>query len=247
MKWQLFWSLLSIACFAYGIVIFAGGSGTLFYLIWIAGGIICAGAAAAAGWGLWGHLPAAARGLFLIVLLCAAGFFVSIEMRIISAFHPQTEQGLDYLVVLGAQVRDDGPSNVLRYRLDAAAGYLKNNKETLCIVTGGKGENEPFTEAEGMRDYLLSKGVDEKRILLENEAVNTYENMIFSMRLFDPSKDRVGIVTNNFHIYRAMRLARKAGIVHAFPVSTGSSPGYLPNNLLREFFGVVKEYVQGNI
>lgn len=57
-------------------------------------------------------------------------------------------RGLDYIIVLGAQVRKDGPSPVLKYRLDKAVEYLNENPDTVCIVSGGQGSNEPWSEAE---------------------------------------------------------------------------------------------------
>ena len=98
-----------------------------------------------------------------------------------------------------------------------------------------------------MKNYLMEQGIDEYRILIEKQAVNTRENMELSQSLFDPENDRVGVVTNNFHIYRSCALARQSGIRHVCGVPAYSRPLYLPNNLLREFFGVVKDRAKGNI
>jgi len=53
---------------------------------------------------------------------------------------------------------------VLRYRLDEAYRYLKDDPETICIVSGGQGYNEPCQEAEVMKKYLEDKGIDSSRI-----------------------------------------------------------------------------------
>lgn len=84
--------------------------------------------------------------------------------------HAQGKPDLDYVVVLGAQVRKSGPSLVLRYRLDKAIEYLDENPNTICIVSGGKGPNEPFPEAQGMADYLKEHGIAEQRILEEPDS-----------------------------------------------------------------------------
>lgn len=72
------------------------------------------------------------------------------------------ETNLDYVIVLGTQIHESGPSIVLKYRLDAAVLYLNENPGTICIVSGGQGKNEPYSEAEGMAKYLIEKGIPEK-------------------------------------------------------------------------------------
>ena len=98
-----------------------------------------------------------------------------------------------------------------------------------------------------MKEYLISHGVDEERILLETKSKNTKENLKNAKEMFDPDHDQVGIVTNNFHVFRALSLARKEGIRNCCGISAGSTPLYLPNNMLREFLGVVKDFLCGNL
>lgn len=82
----------------------------------------------------------------IIAVVCIGiVIFGTVEGCIISNMHAR-HQHLDYVVVLGAQVRKSGPSKALRYRLDTAADYLRNSPDTICIVSGGKGANEPFPE-----------------------------------------------------------------------------------------------------
>ena len=204
--------------------------------------------AAAARLELWHKLPAGGRTAIVITAVCCAAVFIITEARIAAVgFRTQQEENLDYLIVLGAQVREDGPSVVLQYRLDTACSYLEKNPDTVCIVSGGQGWNEPYPEAEGMRRYLLDKGISEERILTEEESRNTLENIQNSMGMLNPGKDRVGIVTNNFHIYRGCAIAEKAGIRNVYGVAAPSKFLYLPNNMFREFFGVVKDVLRGNM
>ena len=136
---------------------------------------------------------------------------------------------------------------VLQYRLDAAYEYLKDHEHTKCIVTGGQGWNEPFPEAEGMKTYLTGKGIEASRILMESKSNDTLENIANSLPFIDPQTDNVAIVTNNFHVFRGCAIARKAGIRDVTGLPAGSTRLYLPNNLLREFLGVLKDFVQRNI
>ena len=114
------------------------------------------------------------------------------------------------------------------------------------IVTGGQGSNEHITEAEGMYGYLVEAGIGAERILQEDQATNTVENLVFSSAFLDKETDKVVLVTNNFHMFRALSLARGQGYENVEGLAAGSYPGMLPNNLLREFFGVGKDFLVGN-
>lgn len=114
-------------------------------------------------------------------------------------------------------------------------------------MTGGQGANEPFTEAEGMRDYLVNIGIDESRIILEPRALNTQQNIAYSKALMDSPEASVGIVTNNFHVFRGVGLAKKQGLTDTCGIAAPSNPLYLPNNVLREYFGITKDFLAGNL
>lgn len=243
----LLWAALGLLCILYGGFVRAVGSGTAFFLVWITLGLLFCGFGAAAQLRLWGRLPVLLRrGILLLAaggLLCFAG----VEGLILYHFPDEAPPDTDYVLVLGAQVYANGPSTVLRYRLDTAADYLRENPRTRCIVSGGQGWNEPFTEARGMADYLIGQGIPAERILLEEQADNTVQNILYSRPLMDDPSASVAVVTNNFHMFRGLQLAGKQGMAHACGLSAPSTPLYLPNNMLREFFGVVKDALAGNL
>ena len=176
--------------------------------------------------------------------------FLIIEGLIISQMHVAGPDNLDYLIVLGAQVYKNGPSPVLKFRLDKAYEYLSANPETRCIVTGGQGSNEPFTEASCMADYLVKRGIDSGRIILEDKSTTTAQNLTNSMKLISAdtinhaldsnTTNTVGILTNDFHMFRAMQIARAQKIPNAYGISCGSTKVYLPNNMFREYFAEIK-------
>ncbi len=151
------------------------------------------------------------------------------------------EKGLFYLLVLGSQGicrRTEFWS--LQYRLDTAIGYLKENPETICIVSGGQGYNEPMTEAEGMARYLEQNGIAaEKEFCWKISRKQRKQNMEFSRKLI-PEGASLGVVTNNFHLYRAMQIAKRQGLVQAVGIAAPSSGKYLANNIFGEFFGWLK-------
>jgi len=173
--------------------------------------------------------------------LCGVFFlsFLVIEGMVIHQMHAQGEDNLDYVIVLGAQVHADKPSVVLKYRLDEAILYLNENPETVCIVAGGQGKNEPYSEAYGMAQYLMQNGIDKDRILLEDQSKTTEENLRFS-RKFLPEDAEVGIITNDFHMFRALQIAQKQGLSDVCGIAADSTKFYLPNNMLREYFAEIK-------
>ena len=151
------------------------------------------------------------------------------------------EEAQDYVIVLGAHVRSTGPSRALVLRLDKAYEYALEYPDTMIIVSGGQGSNEPCTESSAMKQYLLEKGIAEERILEEGLSTNTRENLIFSGELI-PDGASVGIISNGFHICRALHLAQTLGYENVSGIPARSDPATQPTNLLREFFAVVKDF-----
>lgn len=149
----------------------------------------------------------------------------------------------DAVIVLGAGLRRNRPSRLLRMRLNAAIRAAQ--KERLPIlVTGGKGRQEELSEAEAMRRYLLEQGVLPQSILVEDRARNTYENLKFSQQIllekfsFLPS---VLIVTSDFHCFRSAQIAKKFFKEYAlWPVE---SAWYMKLNFyLREMLSIANYY-----
>lgn len=240
--------LLGLGCIGYGVTVMTLNSGTMFFAVWYALGAGLLGAAAALRTGAWRLVNPLVLRVVGALFACLVLVLAVAQGLAISQVGAKGEPDLDYVVVLGAQIYDDGsPSPVLRYRLDAAHDYLRDNPRTKVIVSGGQGPNEPYPEAEGMATYLQERGIDPERILKEPKSVNTLQNVTFSQELMDAPNPRVGIVTNNFHVYRAVRIARKAGLHDVCGIASYSTPWYLPNNLLREGMGLVKDFLVGNI
>lgn len=235
----------AVICELYGLKIYLGGSGTGFFVTWIIIGAVFAALAYAAKRSLWKKLPRAAKTAVCILLCISLSIFAVVEGLIFSHFFDKGEDGLDYIIVLGAQVYESGPGPMLVLRLEAAAEYLENNPGTLCIVSGGQGYNEPFPEAFGMQTYLLEKGIAPERIIAESQSENTKQNLIFSQNIIGDENASVGLVTNNFHVFRAVQTAGKLGYKNVCGIAAGTTLGFLPNNLLREFFGVLKYNLVG--
>lgn len=117
----------------------------------------------------------------------------------------------DAVIVLGCRVQRNGkPSLMLGRRIEAAYEYLSENKDVICIVSGGQGEDEPISEGEAMKVALVEKGIEESRIFVEDKSENTKENIEFSAKLLEEmgiEVNEAAIVTDGFHLYRASLMA----------------------------------------
>ena len=168
----------------------------------------------------------------MIVGVLYAGFVYSL---IFSAYRDVPPPDCKVLIVLGARVygkENPHPSPILMERLDAAYEYLVENEETVVIVTGGRGANEWAAEGDVMAEYLIAKGIDESRIIIENKSTSTIENIAFASELYDISE--AVIVTNDFHLYRAMRTARQNGVDTVYGLAAVSRTYKTFESYLRE-------------
>lgn len=176
----------------------------------------------------------------VIVIICVVLViisFVIIETLIIISANAKTPQKkasfdkanfdkVNFAIVLGAGVFPDGRlSQTLQNRLDKAYEYLNENEDIICVVSGGKGKLEPISEAEAMRDYLVSRGIEQDRIITESDSTSTKENLVFSAKLMKenyPDKPRTtAVITSDFHILRSLILAENSGIdAYGIPCAT---------------------------
>lgn len=156
-------------------------------------------------------------------------------------------EGADYVLVLGAQVKGTNLTYALERRLDAAYVYLEDNPDTMVILSGGKGPGEDVTEAYAMAEYLKKKGIDENRMLLEEQSANTYENINYSKELMENLDASVVLVTNHFHVYRGVGVAKKQGLINVEGLGAPAKWYTVPNLYLREAFAVIKYILCGQI
>lgn len=182
-------------------------------------------------------------GIFLIGVI----IMLIVENTIINAGTSEPKPKADYLIVLGAKVNGSKPSKTLKARVCQAAVYLKENKDTIVIVSGGQGKDEDVTEAFAMKQLLLENGLEENRIRMEEKSVNTEQNIRFSKELMEKENPTVVIATSNFHLYRGMEIAKKQGFQKVSGCPAKPDPILMVHYYFREFFAVVKDKLAGNI
>lgn len=155
------------------------------------------------------------------------------------------------IIVLGAGVNGSTPSLSMCNRLDAALDYLGANPDALAVVSGGQGEGEDITEAEAMADYLTAHGIDSARIVQEERSRTTRENLensfaILRARGYDPA-DGVGIVTSEYHLCRAKRMARALGAEPVGIAAETTLPSMRINYFIREAFAAAYMQLAGTL
>lgn len=179
--------------------------------------------------------------ILLILGIVAAGITVSF---ILNAAHPSEPVTCRYFIVLGAGVNGTEPSLSLTERIHAAYDYLCANPESVAILSGGQGRGEDITEAACMYRELTELGISPTRLLLEEQSSSTMENLRFSLELLEKElgfrPEQVGLISSEYHIFRAKLLARSLGLeAVGIPAKTSRLPLRV-NYYLREIAAVWK-------
>ncbi len=172
--------------------------------------------------------------------------FITVTVLLISSAISEKDKAADCVIVLGAGLKGETPTLVLAKRLDNTLQYAAENPGVSIIVSGGQGIGETITEAEAMKRYLVRRGIPEKFIIKEEKATSTYENMLYSKKVYEEQfgypPEKVMIITNDFHMFRSKILAERVGL-KAYGMSS-NTPWYIyPNVFLREYFALVKSLV----
>lgn len=187
----------------------------------------------------WLRLPLL---LILLGLLVWAGLIGMVWWR--ETHIPQLDS-YDALVVLGAQVKEDGTMSVqLQWRVDAALDAWQR-QPCMIVCCGGQGSNEPAPEGQVMRDYLISKGVPADQVLADTSSATTLENLRYARRLLQDNglSQRVCVVTSDYHLPRALALAEDVGL-QATGIGSATKPEYWIKNHSREALAWVKYWAQ---
>ena len=267
---------LGVLCIAYFIVIVVyAGIGTSFAFIWL----FFAALLFFLFYGRWYYsrnmdriprwvpvsvVTTCVAGVVALAVLCALVFLGAAS---------SDKKNLDYVIVLGARVKEHTVSNSLKKRLDKAIEYAQENPDTMLVLSGGRGPGEDVSEAEVMRQYLEYNGVRPEQLLIEDRSVSTVENIAYSKVVIEEHRNRdkkelvpltrrttsvpyaiapdkpleIGVLTSNFHIYRARLTAEKWGFDNVYGISADSDPVLFIHLCVRECASIVKDRLMGNM
>ena len=148
----------------------------------------------------------------------------------------------DYIIILGSQIRKDGSlSPLLKGRVDKALEFANNQynetkKKIVYVPSGGKGDDEITSEAYAIKKYLNKKGIKDNHIIIEDKSTSTIENMKYSKKKIDKSKESasIGFVTSDFHVFRSGVIASEQGI-DCDGMGSKTKWYFYTNALIREF------------
>ena len=156
-----------------------------------------------------GRSRRAKRSRLRIALLTLALLFLIPEGLVIGFPFWSKPASADVIIVLGANVDARGPKPFYRARLDEAVRLYEAGYAPVIITTGGQGPTEPISEGIAGRDYLIARGVPPEAIVAETSSSSTLENLLHARRIMAERGDATAIiVSNRFHLFRAMLLAR---------------------------------------
>lgn len=260
----------------YIIIVLYAGVSTSFSWIWLVGTVFF-GLIGLGNWYRKGHpkkiplwMPVSA----FTFLTAALVIFCVVETLVFMGAASSDTANLDYVIVLGAKVREDGISKSLKARLDKAIEYSQMNPGTILILSGGQGADEPVSEAKAMYDYLLYNGIPAEQMVLENVSTSTVENIAYSKALIDHMEQKkreeaarkgwrtvapgpyleveekpiqIGVLTSNFHVFRARKIAEKWGIPGIHGIASKSDPILFPHLCVRECIAILKDKLMGNM
>lgn len=188
----------------------------------------------------------------LFVLLVIAGGIIS-AASLYFIFTPriaEDSEPVDYVILLGGGVSKDGilPDSVLR-RVERTAEYLKKHPNAVCVVSGGTLDYLPVAEAPSLKKYLVENGIDEKKVLVEDQALDTIQNFEYSCKMLSDYtalpqskilESPVAVVTSRFHLRRAELLAERMGFTNIKGISSKTPVLKIPHTYVREICAYIK-------
>ncbi len=207
------------------------------------------------------------------VLAASLVIFCVVEALVFLGAASSDAANLDYLIVLGAKVKEEGISNSLKMRLDKAIEYSQMNPGTVLILSGGQGRDEPASEAETMYHYLVYNGVPKEQLVLEAASTSTVENIAYSKLVIERLERKkreekqmlpqvippgpflqveekplqVGVLTSSFHVFRAVSIAEKWGLPNVHGIAAKSDIILFPHLCVRECAAILKDKLMGNM
>lgn len=162
----------------------------------------------------------------------------------------QHNNGFAAIIVLGSKATDGMPSPALASRLDVAAATAKHNPQAWLITTGGVGFGETISEADAAKAYLVQRHrLDDGQILSENQSTSTELNLKNSATLLQAHnispKDKIAIVTSDFHTLRSQKIAQKQGFNNAVVIAAPTPLQTRYHSWLREYFAFISGFLLG--
>lgn len=183
--------------------------------------------------------------IIFICLFLAGTILIATESVLMVKAAGNQPEGDTTLVVLGCKVNGTEPSQILEGRISAAERYLKKNPGTKAVLSGGQGSDEGISEAQCMYNCLTERGIDAGRLYIEDKSTSTEENIKFSSEIIKNYNlsEKITIVTNEFHLYRACFIAQKLGF-KTYSIPSLTPLVFIMTYILREYFAIPVQWIK---
>ena len=148
--------------------------------------------------------------IFCLFIIFSLSFYVknSTKKYIIEGDYSKIKN-YDCIVVLGAGIWGNTPSPMLRDRLDTAIDLYKSGVAPKIIMSGDHAQDN-HDEVNVMKNYAVASGVPSEDIFMDHAGFSTYDSMYRAKYIFGAKK--VVIVTQEYHLYRAMYISERLGM-----------------------------------
>lgn len=171
----------------------------------------------------------------------------AITARMVVNYEPKKDK--DYIIILGCGLMPDGTvTPLLKGRVDRAVKFYREQlaatgRAAILLPSGGQGPDEAMAESAAMRNYLLSLGIPDEHIIIEDRSTDTHQNMLYSKQIIDSRTENANVIyaTTNYHVFRSGIKARQVGMTAA-GIGSRTRWYYWPNALVREFVGILTEH-----
>lgn len=188
-----------------------------------------------------------------VVMTCLLGagliLFTVAEIPIWRDGHSDVDTDAPYIIVFGAAIHGTTPSLAMTERTEAAFAWLEAHPDGIAVLSGGQGRGEEMTEAEAMYNWLEARGISPDRMLTETLSENSYENLLFSLRVIaDHSGDpngRVALCSTEYHMCRLSYMARQLGVMPVRVAAHSTHPTLRLNYAMREAAALWKCWLFG--
>lgn len=251
--------IAGIACCIYDAVLLLISPGTLlssifsFTHIWLALGalfIFTGGYRIKKGSYFWKQWQKKTKIIVICALfLCAVISCVNLYLILNPRLAKESDEA-DFVILLGGGIDKNGElSKTVMNRVDKASEYLVSHKNAICVVTGGKAIWSNYAEAPELKRQLVLKGIEAERILIEDNALDTIQNLQYSCEVLSRAtgkpmgeilSSKVIIVSNFFHLRRAERLAHRMGYSDVMGLGIKVEPYSVLHNYVREIAAYIK-------
>lgn len=150
-------------------------------------------------------------GIILVLVIVGINLYIVLkEKNKVLSLDKASDFNADCILVLGAGIRDDGsPTWMLEDRIKIGDKLYKDNCAPKIIMSGDHGREE-HDEVNTMKEYSINEGVPSEDIFMDHAGFETYDSLYRAKEIFGAKK--VIIVTQEYHLYRALYIADKLGL-----------------------------------